>query len=251
MSNDADLLNTIRELREAVRARDEFLSIAVHELRNPLHALLLQVLAVQQDAIRVGDADLIRRLERVKGAVERYVQRATTVLEVSRIRAGRLDLHITEVDLAAVVRDAVGAYAAEAAFCGSSLRLSAPSSMLGRCDATALDQIVSNLLSNAIKYGNGQPVEIALSSDGSAARIEVRDKGIGIASEDQARIFEPFEQIVTHRRRVGFGVGLWLVRTLLAAHRGSIAVESSPAKGSTFMALLPLDSSKTQERHDG
>jgi signal transduction histidine kinase len=107
---------TIGELRDAIRARDEFLTVAAHELRNPMHALLLQVMAAEREAARCGDANLIERLERVRLAVERYVERATTLLDVSRINAGCLQLELEDVDFAEIVRQAVDSCSAEAAF---------------------------------------------------------------------------------------------------------------------------------------
>ncbi|HEX5421484.1 MAG TPA: HAMP domain-containing sensor histidine kinase, partial [Gammaproteobacteria bacterium] len=242
MSNEAEPKCSVEALRDAIRARDEFLTIAAHELRNPMHALLLQVMAAEREARRVGDGGLIERLERVRLAVERYVERATTLLDVSRINAGRLQLRRDEVDFAQIVRQSIDSHSAEAAFHGSSMHLDAPGTLVGRWDRTSLDQIVSNLLSNALKYGDGRSVEVRLSHDQGAARLEVRDNGIGISPDDQTRIFDPFEQIVTERRFAGFGIGLWLVRSLVEAHGGSIAVSSEPGRGSVFTVLLPLDS---------
>jgi two-component system, OmpR family, sensor kinase len=243
MNAESDLLQSIEELRAAVRARDEFLAIAAHELRSPMHALLLQATTVTEVARRGGgNADLIRRLERMNSVLERYVKRATTLLEISRINAGRLQLRPEHIDLAEVVRETVECYGGEAAHQGVHIEVLAPDALHGRWDRQAVEQIVANLVSNAIKYGDGQPMEVRLDRDEAYARLVVRDRGVGLSAADQLRIFERFEQAVTEHPRSGFGVGLWLVRNLVEAHRGSIEVESTLGSGATFTVRLALDS---------
>jgi two-component system, OmpR family, sensor kinase len=242
---EEDLVRSNEELRAAVRARDEFLAVAAHELRSPMHALLLQMTSVVEVARRGGDEDLVRRLERVKQVVERYVRRATTLLEVSRISAGQLKLRLEDVDFAQIVRDTKEAYAAEATYHGSQVEVVAPNVLRGWWDHVALEQIVTNLLVNAIKYGDGKPILITLSNEDAWARLEVRDQGIGISLVDQERVFERFEQAVGARSHGGFGVGLWLTRSLVEAHRGSIAIESAPRNGATFTVRLPIGPAET------
>lgn len=246
MSREKELEALVAELRQAVQARDAFLTVAAHELRNPMHALLLQLESTLKVARRSADEDVLRRLERVRLILDRYVERATTLLDVSRLTAGRLRLHPSPTDLSAVVRDVVDSYDAEAAFVGTVVETDMPDALPGRWDRLAVEQIVSNLVSNAIKYGGGSSVSISLRRDGDDALLSVRDGGAGISPEDQQKIFEQFEQVVTRTPRGGFGVGLWLVRWLAQAHGGSISVESRPGEGSTFTIRLPLDASSFQ-----
>jgi two-component system, OmpR family, sensor kinase len=103
-----------------------------------------------------------------------------------------------------------------------------------------VEQIADNLLSNAVKYGAGEPIEVSLVGDSSKARLTVRDYGIGISEQDQARIFGAFERAVSRREEGGFGIGLWVVRHLVDAMHGEIQVTSRPAEGSTFTVILPL-----------
>lgn len=247
MSREEDLLRLNAELREAIDARDEFLTIAAHELRNPMHALSLQVLTALDAAHRVGDPDLIKRLERVHCVLDRYVKQATMLLDTSRVNAGRLQLHFEKVDLVEVITEVTESCRLEAGFHRSSFNVVAPEALQGRWDRMAVEQIVTNLVSNAIKYGDGQPIHLIVDPHGAAARLRVRDAGGGIAPEDQARIFGRFEQVVTEHRHTGFGIGLWLVRRLIEAHRGSIEVDSTPGEGSTFTVLLPLDASQYED----
>ena len=107
-------------------------------------------------------------------------------------------------------------------------------------DELAVEQIADNLLSNAVKYGAGEPIEVSLVCDGAEARLTVRDHGIGISEQDQARIFDAFERAVSRREEGGFGIGLWVVRHLVDAMHGEIPVTSGPAEGSTFTVILPL-----------
>jgi signal transduction histidine kinase len=240
-------------LERAVRARDEFLSIAAHELRNPMHSLLLQVSAAVQVARQHDDAQLARRLERVQQIVDRYVKRASLLLDVGRMNAVRQPAHVESVDFAEVVREVCESYVPEAAFHRSSLQLDVPASLSGRWERLALEQIVSNLISNAIKFGAGAPIDILLWQEKVMVRFQVRDRGIGIASTDQERIFGRFERLATEPGHpAGAGVGLWLVRGLVDAHGGSITVESAPGKGSAFTVILPLDGSSATpgERHE-
>jgi len=236
-----------------VQARDEFLSIAAHELRNPMHSLLLQVSAAVQMARQHGTTPLVRRLERVQHIVDRYVKRASLLLDVGRMNATRLDPQLESVDLAEVVRDVVESYAPEAAFNRSPLNVKIPQALTGRWDRLALEQVVSNLISNAIKFGAGAPIDVVLETqEETQVQFQVHDRGIGIAEADQARIFGRFERLSTKPGHpAGAGVGLWLVRGLVESHGGSISVDSAVGQGATFTVVLPLDAGLPAEARDG
>jgi two-component system, OmpR family, sensor kinase len=245
MGEDTDLLKLNQELREAVRARDEFLAIAAHELRSPIPVWFWRLTPPPPPPRRDGSGELLQRLERVRVVLDRYVKRATLLLDVSRINAGSMDLHFEDLDIAEILREVVDIYAVEAAFNLVDLRVTAPDVLVGRWDRPAMEQVMGNLISNAIKYGDGKPVDVSLAREGDRVRLEVRDRGIGISPEDQARIFGRFEQVMTGQARTGFGVGLWLARGLIEAHRGSIAVHSAPGKGAAFTVWLPLDATSS------
>jgi two-component system OmpR family sensor kinase len=251
--DEARLRARISELEQLLQARDEFLSIAAHELRNPMHSLLLQVSAAVQLARQQGATPLARRLERVQHIVDRYVKRASLLLDVGRLNATRLRPQVESVDFAEIVREVVESYSPEAVFNRSALNVRIPHSLCGRWDRLALEQIVSNLISNAIKFGAGASIDVSLESkQDSSVKFEVRDRGIGIAQIDQERIFGRFERLSAQPGHpAGAGVGLWLVRGLVESHGGTIQVHSEPAKGSTFTVVLPVDAgSITSERHD-
>ncbi|HEU5017514.1 MAG TPA: HAMP domain-containing sensor histidine kinase [Pseudolabrys sp.] len=246
VGDPTDLAKLVEELREAVRARDTFLDIAAHELRNPMGALLMQVERTLDAARRTGDANLIRQLERTGDVVNRYIRRATTLLDISRINAGKLHLDCKPMDFAEVVRDVTEAYAAEADYLRTELRVCTPGSLAVVSDPLALEQITGNLVSNALKYGAGAPVDVALNNQGAAAHLSVTDRGIGMSDEDRARIFQRFERLFAGPQRAGFGIGLWVVRQLVEALGGEIAVVSAPGEGSTFTVSLPLGAASSQ-----
>ena len=145
-----------------------------------------------------------------------------------------------EFDLSAVVREVVDNLAFGAERVGSSLVLSVPAGITGTLDRLGFEEIVGNLVTNAIKYGAGKPIVVSLARDGPAARLRVRDHGVGISPADQARVFARFERAVAQSRHGGFGIGLWLIGRLVEAMGGTISVESRVGEGSSFTVVLPL-----------
>lgn len=234
----------LKQLQEAVRLRDDFLSVAGHELKTPLTTLQLNVETLQRNLREPKEAASGVRAEKGLATVRRQVSRLTTLvgqlLDVSRIQAGRLSLDLEEVDLSQLVTELAGRLEDEATRAGSKLQVTTPGPAVGTWDRSRLEQIVLNLVSNALKYGRGKPVVVTVAKDDGHAALTVRDEGIGIGAEDQSRIFERFERAVSGRHYGGLGLGLWIVRQLVAAHGGSIRVDSAPGRGSTFTLELPL-----------
>ncbi len=224
--------------QEAVAARDDFLSIASHELKTPLTSLVLNSDSLRAAAQRGDLQSVARKAEAVRRNVDRLSRLVSSLLDISRISAGRLDLELEEVDLAQVVRDVSARFEDEARRAGCAVRLSAPEPAVGRWDRLRLDQVVTNLLSNAIKYGRGRSVEVSVESREGLATLTVRDHGIGISPADQRRIFERFERAVSKRNYGGFGLGLWIVRQIVESLGGTVRVESVPGEGSTFQVEL-------------
>ncbi|RKG60271.1 PAS domain S-box protein, partial [Corallococcus exercitus] len=197
----------------AIGLRDEFLSIASHELKTPVTSLQLSVQGLMRlartGALRTSPVESVTHaLEVIERQAKRMAKLVNTLLDVSRIHAGRLELEFEEVDLAALVRDVAARFAPELATSGTRLLVHADTPVPGVWDRSRLDQIVTNLLSNAIKYGEGRPIEIRVDGDALMARLEVRDQGIGIPAERHARIFRAFERAVSSRHYGGLGLGL-------------------------------------------
>ncbi len=232
-----------QEAQAAVAARDDFLSIASHELKTPVATLqlLIQNLLrrLQADPSSVSPATASERLAAVDKQVLRLTKLINDLLDLSRITDGRMELELEPTDLVSIVRDVVARHEEDARRAHCTVSLAVDSSAEGVWDRMRLDQVVENLLSNAIKYGAGGPIEVRVDGDESVARLMVRDEGIGIPPEAQARIFQRFERAVSASDYSGFGLGLWIVHQIVSAHSGNLRVESEPGRGSAFHVELP------------
>lgn len=238
---ETDLRSQIDRLQTSVQARDAFIALVAHELRNPMTPIRGQVELLQTLARNEGASHrLVDRLARLQIAVEGYIRRATTLLETTRLAAGHLRLSPAQLDLSALVHELVETYRPAATRAGCVLQAAVEEGITGSWDRVALEQVTENLLSNALKYGAGSPVGVSLATHDTKVRLVVRDQGPGIKDEHQQRIFAPFEQVALgSERRAGFGIGLWVVRQLVEAMNGSIEVVSVAGEGSAFTVHLP------------
>jgi signal transduction histidine kinase len=155
-----------------------------------------------------------------------------------------MELACGPADFAAIVREIAARFGPEAASRGATLIIDGERAVPGHWDPLRLEQIVANLVSNALKYGEGNPIALELRATPRRARLAVRDSGLGIAAEEQSRIFEPFERAASDPRVAGAGLGLWIVRRLVEAHGGTISVASVVGKGTVFLVDLPRDARK-------
>lgn len=237
-----------RKGQEVLKLRDEFLSIAAHEIRGPITSLHLAVQALRQGEdkpeLTAKMLDIIERENR------RLVRLVNELLDVSRIRAGHFPFVFEEVDLAELTHEVAGRLAPDLARTGSALSIHAEQPVVGRWDRSRLDQVVTNLLSNAMKFGKGRPIEITVSTmsnvGGPLAHLVVRDQGIGIAREIQEKIFRPFEQMRPAARNYGgLGLGLYIVRTIVDGLGGAVTVASEPDRGASFIVDLPMAAART------
>ena len=231
------------QLRRAVKLRDEFLTLASHELRTPLTSLGLwterQLRVAAGQPRGEGQRSHLEIANMVRRQVKRLEELVETLLDVSTLSAGNLELHLEQADLADAVRDAAGQFEELAARAGCKLELSAEP-IPGSMDRRRARQIARVLLSNAIKFGAGKPVEVRLAKADGGARLSITDRGPGISPEDQERIFQRFERAVSERSYGGLGLGLWIARQLAEAMGGTLRVESTPGEGATFIAELPI-----------
>jgi PAS domain S-box-containing protein len=236
--------DTRKQLSDAVSARDEFIAVAAHELRNPLHVVHLTLQLLQRastDSPRL--AELVEKagfqLRRLNTLVER-------LLDVTRVRSGTFELFRENFDMSVLVREIVARFANEPPATRITLELDA--TIRGSWDRLRIDQALTNLLSNAVKYGSRNPIGISASSDGSRVTIKVRDQGIGIGEEELPRIFDRFERLNAGSGREGLGLGLWIAKIIVEAHGGAILAESAVGKGSVFTVTLPLRQSNNGGR---
>jgi len=231
-----------REAKEAIRLRDEFLSVASHELYTPITSLMLSLEALAPTG-RTGKVLDQRAMQKLLDLVSRQGRRLVRLigdlLDVSRIEMGRLQLEVSDIELGGLVRDVVERLEPDLARsrCSLSIRASAP--VTGRWDRSRLDQVVTNLLSNAIKFGSSKPIEVSIAAESGIARLEVRDSGIGISGARQDHIFNRFERAASAEHYGGLGLGLYITRRIVEAHGGSVHVESQAGAGSTFTVELP------------
>jgi signal transduction histidine kinase len=235
------VLERTRELERAVQARDEFLSVASHELKTPITSIQLYVqgIARSQEAGSLAPEQTSARLKRVSDQCRRLEKLVHNLLDVSRADAKQPVLERESFDLAELVSDAVERFSDELARARCRVSLDAPEPVTGSWDRMRVDQVVANLLQNVVRYAPGSTVAISVGEDGSEARLVVRDDGPGIDNADHARIFERFAQAPSARFAGGFGLGLWIVKQVAEAHGGSVTLRSHPGAGAEFVVVLP------------
>jgi signal transduction histidine kinase len=231
------------ELQRALQGRDEFMSMVVHELRTPLSVLAMEG-RVRQHQLAADNAaffateNLGRMLERDERQVRSLSRLVDDLLDASRIHHGQLSIRRERCDLAAMLRRVVAEVSSRHDDAPIAL-VADVDSLVGEYDEFRLEQVVVNLLTNALRYGANQPIDVRLEPLPDAVAIRVKDRGVGIAPEDQARIFEQFVRVGDRKRANGLGLGLYISRRLVEAHAGTIRVESAPGEGATFTVTLP------------
>ena len=235
----------LRESQEALRLRDLFNSVASHELKTPLTALLLNLKTLGR---RLGKevpecSSLRAQLDRCETSAARMGELIHTLLDVAQIHDGKVKLAVHEMDVAQAVRRIVSDLEANRPAGSQQIEVQAQGPLTARLDSLRFEQLVTNLLSNAIKYGAGKPIEVRVGRDGAAdvARLEVIDHGSGIDPRMIQKIFEPFQRAVSADEPIpGLGLGLYVVKMIVDEHGGRIDVESRPGQGSRFVVDLPV-----------
>ena len=227
------------EANEAVRKREDFLTVTSHELKTPLTSLKLTLAALTREAASGGVPDSFRsRLNRIQTQSSRLAALVDQLLDASRLSAGRLVLHREPMNLSELAAEVVQRFADEAARLGTTVTLETASPVDISADRHLLDQVLTNLVSNALKYGGGTPVRVRVDCE-TEPRVRVCDQGPGVSPEEQDRIFERFERGRRAEGQLGMGLGLWIVREIVTAHQGTVRVESRPGAGATFEVSFP------------
>lgn len=227
---------------EAMRMRDDFVSLVGHELRTPLTSTRLnldQLLRKTAKGELSPDPECLRAVNKMRVSLGRIERLVDELLDVSTIVSTGLSLHREEVDLAALVRDEVEAAGEQLQRAQSHLVLAAPEAVVGLWDPKRIRQLVAHLLSNAMRYGRGRPIEVCVARTGADAVLTVRDHGIGVGAEHRERVFERFARFESARNYGGLGLGLWIVRQVAGAHGGHVGVHSE-GEGATFTVVVPL-----------
>jgi signal transduction histidine kinase len=228
--------------QEAVRLRDEFLSVASHELNTPMAALMLSLegLGTLEPELKLDPQGMVQVAKLAERQGKRLTKLISDLLDVTRLSRGALALHCEEVELTTLVREVVARYKPELERAGCQISIALHGPVMGRWDPMRLDQVVLNLVANAAKFGAHKPIELAVERAGELARLRVTDHGIGIDPAQSKRIFERFERGVSSHSYGGLGLGLYICRRIVESHGGTIRAESFPGQGATFTVELPL-----------
>jgi signal transduction histidine kinase len=236
---------TQAELQRAVQMRDDFMSMVAHELRTPLNTLFLeaQLRGMQLDKGNMGffSQDNLRKMVARDGRqIQSMIRLINDMVDVTRIRSGKLSIRPAGTELSSLLQRIVGDLRHRAEEAGVTIVLDAPERIAGVWDEFRVEQIIVNLLTNAMRYGGRKPVTVSLFTTPGLAHVVVRDQGPGIAADDIARIFNPFERATSKEAKDGLGLGLYIARQLAESHEGSLDVVSAPGEGAAFELTLPL-----------
>lgn len=233
-------------LQQALRTRDDFFSICSHELKTPLTTLKMQIQLVnrlrEKKGIQVAYSteNIEKFLMHADRSVDRIIHLVNDMLDLSRVQSGRLSLNLERVELDDIVYDVIERLRPFCEMAGCELRSEIHSDVVGLWDRFRIEQVITNLITNAAKYAPENPIEVHVGKSDGKAVIRIKDFGPGITKDDQKRIFERFERATGVDSVSGLGLGLFISKEIIGLHHGSISVESTVGKGSTFTVILPL-----------
>jgi predicted ATPase/signal transduction histidine kinase/serine/threonine protein kinase len=231
-----------QQAQAAIRLRDEFLTVASHELNAPVATFMLTL-----EGMAPGPGDrqpkperMLTMAQRALGQGRRLSRLVGELLDATRLDRGQLRIEPEPMDLGALIESSVSQYASELerAECEVTLQLAA--GLVGSWDPLRIEQVIVNLLSNAVKFGAKKPIALRLVREDDFAKLSVEDHGIGIDPAHQGHIFDRFARAVSAVNYGGLGLGLYICRSIVEAHGGSIGVVSQPGRGATFTVRLPL-----------
>ncbi|MBC3205286.1 hybrid sensor histidine kinase/response regulator [Pseudomonas sp. SWRI111] len=246
------LQSTQLELEQAVRMRDDFMSIVAHEVRTPLNGLILETqlrkMHLARDNASAFTLDKMHAMvDRDERQIKSLIRLIEDMLDVSRIRTGKLSIRPSHFDLVQLVSNLLQNFAQQIEAAETEVSFTAAEPVEGHWDEFRIEQVVSNLLTNALRYGGRSPIQVRVYRVDDEARIEVQDHGIGISAENQKRIFQQFERVSAKTVVAGLGLGLFISEQIVAAHGGSIVVESEINEGALFRVCLPIQENGTSD----
>ncbi|MBV7489887.1 hybrid sensor histidine kinase/response regulator [Pseudomonas sp. PDM30] len=239
------LQSTQLELEQAVRMRDDFMSIVAHEVRTPLNGLILETQLRKMHLARDNSAaftldKMHAMVDRDERQIKSLIRLIEDMLDVSRIRTGKLSIRPKRFDLSTLVRELLHNFSQQIDAAEASVSLDATQPVIGNWDEFRIEQVISNLLTNALRYGAKSPISVKVYCEGGQALVDVQDRGIGISEENQKRIFQQFERVSARHAVAGLGLGLFISEQIVAAHGGTITVQSRIGEGALFRVCLPL-----------
>jgi signal transduction histidine kinase len=229
--------------QKAIAVRDEFLSIASHELKTPVTSLklLLQMTrkgVVPEEAISPTPQKLALSLDRANTQVNRLTNLIEDLLDTSRIQMGKVDYYFQKINLSELVQDMCDSYRDHLSSHGCELHTSIEKDIFVSADRMRFEQVVLNILTNAAKYGNQKPVHVTLKNLNGFSKLTIKDHGLGIQKDKHERVFDRFERAISSKNISGLGLGLFISKEIIKAHNGNIWVESEPYHGAEFHVEL-------------
>lgn len=240
MTRDLTEKKRLVELEESVRIREEFISVASHELRTPVTKILMNLQFLKKTAEGVNDK-LLKSLDVCENSTKELITLMDNLIDVSRLRLGRMEIKRTKTNMTSVVLGILNRYKDAIRLAGNHVSFVHDGDIIGYWDQARIDQLFSNLISNAVKYAEGKPIKIELRKmEPETISFSIQDEGPGIPYHKQPAIFERFERAVDSRKISGLGLGLYVSKQIVDAHRGEISLESRPGKGATFLVTLPV-----------
>lgn len=248
-----DLHDAYIKACDEIKARDEFLSIASHELKIPLTSMLLKLHNMLNNIRNVSLAnfsipELMGALENAEKQINSLTARINDLLNLSLITTGRMELNPKKTDLVIITKQVAENFSELLKHDGYKLQIEAESPVYGYWDNNRIEEVIMNLFSNAIKYGQNKPINIKITKDEDVAKFMIKDHGIGISSKEQAFIFDRFKRTKeSEELGSGLGVGLYITKQIIKAHHGKIKISSALRKGSTFTIELPIEKDKSNK----
>jgi signal transduction histidine kinase len=246
----------LKEVEQAIRARDEFLSIVSHELRTPLTGMKIQTELFTR-ALAKGDTSILNPtkitnlITQTDKGLSRLVRLIEDMLDISRIQSGILSFNPEITDLAGIARETLERIKPQLITAGIEPKIEISAGAIVEVDRVRIEQVLTNLFTNAIRYAPSAPLEIKLIKTEAQAVLSFKDHGLGIEKSDQEKIFMRFERLVPANHVSGLGLGLYISRKIIEGHGGSIHVESEKGNGACFIIKLPISKKGNDEKYKG
>jgi PAS domain S-box-containing protein len=234
----------ISELQESIRIRDEFISVASHELRTPVTRILLSLQLLRRTVNGVTDR-MFKSLDVCESSTKELIGLMDNLVDITRLRLGRLEVRRTKTNITTLLVSVLSNFSDQIRLFGNKVTLDHDGEIVGYWDQARLDQLFSNLLSNSLKYASGKEIRMELRKFEDHVVFYIEDDGPGIPSDLHKKIFERFERAVDSSKVSGLGLGLYVSRTIVEAHKGEISLQSERGKGAKFAVRLPFKQEKS------
>ena len=239
-----DNARLFKDAKSAVELRDDFISMASHELRTPMTSINLQIDVLRSlvDSIESQPeitSIMYKFLESTRNQLNRLTRLVDDMLDISRISTGKLKLAFRTTNIKLIIEDVLARFEEQTKASNIEVKFFCDTDIFCLADGERLDQVITNFMTNAIRYGKKKPIHVYLLENESTITIKVQDFGRGVMKEDQERIFNRFERAHTSEDVSGLGLGLYINKQIVDEHNGNISIESEPGKGATFIVELP------------